>query len=319
VKLSVLLPVMPLDVRAAMPFAAMVKHSPGHSLWQGQGLLLDSYQLFTALSAAGVGVPMGSGVALIPLRSPLEAAVQINSVMALSKQPMVAGFGPGAKSFQASVMQRPYSSPLTAMREYLGIVRELLTGQPVNREGQYFSLQAQLPPLHTNIAELGLGVLRPRMAALAGEVADVAITWMCPPSYISTVLQPALRAAAESAGRPSPRIVSVVPVAREVPGRDHAKLLWDGSQVHLGAPHYQDMLARAGIDVTAGTSSESTDRLLAGEVFLGGSLDRIGEGLQSYKAAGVDELVLNTTGVASVSADAALEELATILTEVSPE
>lgn len=317
-KLSVLLPVMPLDVRAAMPFAAMVKHSNAHSLWQGQGLLLDSYQLFTALSAAGVGVPMGSGVALIPLRNPLEAAVQINSLMALSKQPMVAGFGPGAKTFQTSVMGRPYASPLTAMREYLNIVRELLTGQAVSQEGQYFTLQAQLPPIHTQIAELGLGVLRPKMAALAGEVADVAITWMCPPSYIAEVLRPGLQAAAESAGRPAPRIVAIVPVARETPGRDHKKILWTGSQVHLGAPHYQDMLARAGIDVRTGSPETSTAQLLAGEVFLGGSLDRIGEGLQSYRAAGVDEVVLNTTGIASVSADEALEELATVLTEVTP-
>lgn len=317
-KLSVLLPVMPLDVRAAVPFAAMVKHSTAHSLWQGQGLLLDSYQLFTALSAAGVGVPMGSGVALIPLRSPMEAAVQINSVMALSKQPIVAGFGPGAKTFQVSVMGRPYASPLTAMREYLGIVRELLTGDPVSREGQYFSLQAQLPRFHKQTAELGLGVLRPKMAALAGEVADVAITWMCPPSYIATVLQPALQSAAEATGRTPPRLISVVPVARDIPGREHGKLLWEGSHVHLGAPHYQDMLAGAGIDVRNGTPETITDHLLTGEVFLGGSLDRIGEGLQSYLAAGVDEVVLNTTGIASVSPDAALEELATILTEVTP-
>ncbi|MFN3925291.1 MAG: hypothetical protein ACK4K6_16845, partial [Pseudarthrobacter sp.] len=73
-----------------------------------------------------------------------------------------------------------------------------------------------------------------------------------------------------------------------------------------------------GIDVRTGSPETSTAQLLAGEVFLGGSLDRIGEGLQSYRAAGVDEVVLNTTGIASVSADEALEELATVLTEVTP-
>jgi alkanesulfonate monooxygenase SsuD/methylene tetrahydromethanopterin reductase-like flavin-dependent oxidoreductase (luciferase family) len=51
------------------------------------------------------------------------------------------------------------------------------------------------------------------MLALAGEVADGTVTWMAGLKAIDTHVTPRIRAAAEAAGRPPPRVCVALPVA----------------------------------------------------------------------------------------------------------
>ncbi|WNO71813.1 LLM class flavin-dependent oxidoreductase [Streptomyces sp. AM8-1-1] len=92
------------------------------------------------------------------------------------------------------------SPRVTAAREYLGIVRGLLDGETVQAEGEYFSCHGGLSPSPAPPVELGLGVLRPGMARVAGAVAGCAITWLTPASYL-TVLRPCGRGPRRQTGR----------------------------------------------------------------------------------------------------------------------
>ena len=58
-----------------------------------------------------------------------------------------------------------------------------------------------------------IAALAPRMLALAGEVADGTVTWMAGLKAVDTHVSPRIRAAAEAAGRPSPRVCVALPVA----------------------------------------------------------------------------------------------------------
>ena len=51
---------------------------------------------------------------------------------------------------------------------------------------------------------------------LAGELADGAISWLCPPRYLQDVALPAMRRGAEKAERPVPPLVAHVLVAPSV-------------------------------------------------------------------------------------------------------
>jgi alkanesulfonate monooxygenase SsuD/methylene tetrahydromethanopterin reductase-like flavin-dependent oxidoreductase (luciferase family) len=135
------------------------------------------------------------------------------------------------------------------------------------------------------------------MARLAGEVADVAVTWLTPVEYLTRVIVPALEEGARATGRPRPRLVAVVPVALALPDRDPVDVVLAGSTGHLQMAHYQDMLRRSGIDVDPDDMRRSAKEVLAGGAFLFGSAVEVADGLARYAAAGVDEIVLNATGV----------------------
>jgi 5,10-methylenetetrahydromethanopterin reductase len=66
---------------------------------------------------------------------------------------------------------------------------------------------AETPPPSVMLAAMG-----PRMLAMAGARTDGSILWLSGPRVIEATIAPALRAAAEEAGRPEPRIVASVPV-----------------------------------------------------------------------------------------------------------
>ncbi|GGQ97712.1 hypothetical protein GCM10010216_70150 [Streptomyces flaveolus] len=315
---SILMPFAPPRPEMILPYAALTQWSAAHRLWQGQAMLNQPHQAFAYAAASGFRVPVGLGVTLMPFTHPYEAALQAQSVAAATGHPVVAGFGPGAAVLQRSMRGAPYRSPLTASREYLTAVRGLLAGESVAQDGTYFTCHGKLLPVPRPPVEVGLGVLRPGMARLAGEVADTAITWLTPAAYLRDTIVPALREGAEAAGRAVPRLVSIVPVALAAPDRDPAALALASNLGHLQLPHYVDMLRRSGIDADTDDPASGAAALVAGRAFLYGEPKVLAEELAAFHEAGVDEIVLNVTGVnATYGGQSALRELERILTEVT--
>ncbi|WP_207782536.1 LLM class flavin-dependent oxidoreductase [Phytoactinopolyspora limicola] len=311
---SIFLPVMPTKLEQLLPFAGLAQWSRAERIWLGHNLTVDTHQVFSGIAAAGFRIPMGVGVTLTPMTHPFAAALHARSVAAISGHPFVAGFGPGAPEVQRAVLGAPYRRPLVAMREYVTAVRDLLAGNALDVEGDYIVGRLRLPVVATSPVEVGLGVLRPGMAKLAGEVADVAITWLTPARYVHDVLLPAMRKGAAEASRPCPRMVVIIPVCCTESGRDVAEVVQATCGLHLAAPHYRTMLLQAGIEVAASNPAVTAERLLSGGAFLAGTADELAGQAAEFAAAGVDELVLNLSGVQDrYGTRATLADLATIL------
>ncbi|MFQ6397846.1 LLM class flavin-dependent oxidoreductase [Nocardia sp. KC 131] len=315
---SILMPFGTPRGEQILPFAALTQWSKAFRLWQGQSVAGDPYQVFAHAAASGFRVPIGLGVTLMPFRHPYEAALQAQSAAATMGHPLIAGFGPGAIPLQKSLLAKPYASQLGAVREYLTIVRALLNGEEVRTSGEYFTCFNTLPSFPGPPVEVGAGVLRPAMAQLVGEVADVAITWLTPASYIRDVIVPELRTGARVAGRPAPKVVAVVPLGLAGPDRDGVDLALTSNSGHLRLKHYTDMLAGAGIAIDMADERASGRAIIDGGAYLFGTVQEIAVRLAEYAAAGVDEIVLNVTGVAfTYGTQAALQEIETVLSEMA--
>ncbi|MFI1657758.1 LLM class flavin-dependent oxidoreductase [Streptomyces sp. NPDC020472] len=301
---------MPTEGNQVLPFTDLIQEGLAERLWTGQSLLLEPHTALAHAAGAGARVPFGTSVTLLPLRHPFQAALQARSLAALSGHPYVAGLGAGAQPFVQALRGRPYAGPLGAVREYTTIVRRLLAGETVDLTGDHYEMHGALPPLETPPVELGLGVLRPRMAELAGEVSDVAITWLTPPSYLARTLLPALARGAERAGRPRPRVTAVVHVSLDAPRRDHARVILAATHAHLRAPHYRAMLGLAGIEVNPDDLLATAVRLIESGTVAVGSVTEILRTVRAYHAAGADEVVLSTIGLHTVNGtDASLAAL----------
>ncbi|WEH16911.1 LLM class flavin-dependent oxidoreductase [Streptomyces sp. VNUA24] len=311
---SVLLPFLPRRPEQILPYAGLVHWSNASRLWQGQSVMIEPHQGFVAAAGAGFRVPTGLGVTLMPLRHPYEAALQARSLAMATGQPVTAGFGPGGRPLQRSLLGEPYRSPLTAAREYLSIVRGLLAGDAVDVRGEYFSCRAEMPRYPAPRVEIGLGVLRPGMARLAGEVADVAVTWLTPAHYLRDTVLPAMREGAGDKGRGTPRLTAIVPLALARPDREPAELALASNAAHLQGAHYIDMLRRSGTDVAGDDPAANAKALVDGGAFLSGDPDELVAKLGAFRDAGVDEIVLNLTGVCNLyGPQAALDETKRIL------
>ncbi|MED7929210.1 LLM class flavin-dependent oxidoreductase [Nonomuraea sp. LP-02] len=288
-------------------------------LWLGQYFTLDPHQVHVHLAASGVRTSRGTSVTLTPLRHPLEAALQARGAAVLTGRPFVAGFGPGTPDFVASMLGRPYPSPLDAMRRYLTAVRGLLDGEAV-RWGEHDQGAVALPELEHPAVEVGAGVLRPGMARVAGEVADCVITWMTPPDYLRDIIVPALEEGAAKAGRPGrPRVITVVHVATRREGRNPHALAFHAARAHLSQPNYAAMLRSAGLPIDPADPVSGARALVNFDVFVSGTPADVAGELGRYREAGVDEVVLNPCGVLlAEGAEAALRDVEEIVAAFAP-
>lgn len=313
--ISLMFPLQPTDIGTVMLYGRLAEQTQSQRLWCGQSLAIDTHEVFSALAGRGLGLEFGSAVALTPLTHPAAAAVRARSVAALSGSTYIAGFGPGAVAFQRAALGEPYASPLAAMDEYLRIVRGVLDGTAtVADEGHWRWSGIEVPQLDLPSVETGVGVLRTGMARLAGRLADWAITWLTPPSYLRDTLCPVLTEAAADAHRPIPRIATVVPIAIDRPTRDLTEVAFRAAGTHLRFPHYTDMLRKAGIDVDESDPRAGARALLDAGVFLTGSAVDIAAGIKRYHDAGVSDVILSIGGVhMAEGAGAALADLSAVL------
>ncbi|MFG2818466.1 LLM class flavin-dependent oxidoreductase [Kitasatospora sp. NPDC048365] len=312
---SIVLPITAVRPEQAVPFANLVRWTRAARFWQGQSQVIDNHQLVSWLAGIGIRVPSGFGVNLTPLRSPYHAAMEARSTALTTGQQVLAAYGPGAVDYQRGILGRPYRSPLTAVREYVTTVRALVNGEFVESEGAYYPTTARMVPIRSADVRIGLGVLRPRMAELAGEIADDAVAWLCPPDHLRDVLVPAVRKGSAAAGREPVPVTAIVPCALARDGRDAEELAFATCGMHLQAPHYQDTLRQAGIRVT-GERSDARKLIDAG-LFPYGTAKDVRDALRRFADAGVEEVVLNVVGVAAtLGARAAAQDLEDILTEV---
>ncbi|GAA0993536.1 hypothetical protein GCM10009555_084330 [Acrocarpospora macrocephala] len=285
---ALLFPIPPTYPDQVVPFAELVMNGLAGRLWLGQSFAVESHQMIACLAGRGIKVPTGLGVTLMPLRHPMEAAAQARSLALLTGQPVVAGYGAATPELVESLRGTPYRKPATAAAGYAQTVRDMLNGHDRERGG--------LPKMKHAPVEVGLGVLRPGMARAAGGVADVAVTWMTPPGYIKDTLIPAL--AEGAAGRASvPRVATVVHVALAHPSRDPVKLAHNAAGRHLTAPHYTDMLRRAGVPADPTDPRSGAKALVEAGVYVYGTPEEVVRRLRDYREAGVDEIILNTVGV----------------------
>lgn len=308
-------PLQPTDIGTVMMYGRMAEQTRSQRLWCGQSLAIETHQVFAALAGRGLGLEFGSAVALTPLAHPATAAVRAQTVAALSGARYIAGFGPGAVAFQRAALGEPYASPLGAMEQYLRIVRGVIDGTVGDvGKGPWHWDGIELPQWELPFVELGVGVLRTGMARLAGRLADWAITWLTPTAYLRGTLSSVIAEAAADAGRPAPRIATIVPCAIDRPTRDMAEIAFRATGTHLRFPHYTGMLGQAGVDVDVSDPRAGAQALLDNGVFLTGSAIDIAAGIKRYHDAGVSDVILSVGGVhMTEGAGAALADLSAIL------
>lgn len=292
---SVMYPSFPVDPVELSTFSSFVQLAEMRRLYLGQTMVFEPHTTLARLIAGGSTTPVGTAVTLMPFRHPVVAALQARELALFSGATYVAGLGLGSRRFNESMSGWP-RSPLTYVREYATVVRDLLDHKAVDHQGEYFQVRTRMEPELDYSVELGLGVLRPRMTELAGEIADVAISWLTPAHYCAEQLLPAL--AKGGADRDTPaRLATVVNVAVERPGRDPVELVKAGLHNHLSAPHYGDALTKAGYDIRIGDGDHNSEEIVRRGLFVYGSPQEIVDGLRVYLDAGVDEILLNVGGV----------------------
>src|SRR3954454_19160414 len=146
------------------------------SIWTAETTGHEAFATLAMLGATAPGLDLGTGVLALQLRTPMLAAMGAATLQ--SMQPdidVLLGVGISSPVVTSQWHGAPYGErPVARTREYLTLVRECLTGEPVTFDGDFY--RCRKFRLGIRLGErkpkLVLGALNAKMLALAGELAD---------------------------------------------------------------------------------------------------------------------------------------------------
>ncbi len=238
------------------------------SAWLSNIFGLDA---LTALAVAGSQVPgIELGTAVVPTypRHPAVLAQQALTTATALGGRLTLGIGLSHKIVIDDMYGYSFERPARHMAEYLSVLLPLLDGEPVSFVGETLRAGIGLSTPRPGRVPVLLAAMAPQMLKLAGQRADGTVLWMTGPATVRDYVVPAITAAAQEAGRPSPRVVCILPVCVtddiDAARARAARAL----EIYGQLPSYRAMLDREGAqgpgDVTiAGDEAAVTAQLRA--------------------------------------------------------
>ena len=168
------------------------------------------------------------------------------------------------------------------------MLRAALWEGKVDHHEHFFNVIVTLP--RTTQIPVLISTVGKKAFQLAGEIADGALSSMCPVSYLLHTGIPALRTAAAANGRSAPPLVAHVSVALS---QDRHSVMAAGHRVldmFAKLPFYAKMFADAGFPLTAGQTSVPDG--LVDSLIVSGNEATVAARFTELLAAGLDELMV---------------------------
>ncbi len=162
------------------------------SFWTVEANGTDAMSLLGAVSHAAPKLDLATGIIPIQLITPALTAMTAATLQALNPDvDVLLGIGVSAPGILMQHGERATDKPIGMMREYVTLLRECLSGEPVTFEGDYF--RSKRFRLGVRLGErkpkIIMAALNPQMLKLAGEVADGVLLNYLPASHVGTSIE----------------------------------------------------------------------------------------------------------------------------------
>jgi F420-dependent oxidoreductase-like protein len=287
------------NAAAAVKTIVAAEDAGVRQIWMGQPPNLpDALTTFAAAAAKTSTVSLGTSIVPTYPRHPLVMAQQALALHDLAPGRLRLGIGPSHSFIIEKMYGLQHSKPLAHLREYVEVLRTALWDGKVNHHGDFYNVEvifsrpAQIPLLISTLGKMAF--------QLAGQIADGALTLVCPVPYLINIGIPALRSSAASVGRSTPQLVAHVPIALS---EDRVSVLSAGHRYldfYAKIPFYAKMFSNAGFQVT---SDQMVPNALVDNLVISGNEEKVAARINELLSAGLDEQMISPVLVTGTGED----------------
>jgi len=260
------------------------------------GAGLDGLTLFGAAAVNTTDIKLGTCITPTWPRHPITTVQQVQVLEGLAPGRFRLGVGPSHRPSIEQTYGFDFRTPLTNLREYLQIVTKLLKDGSVEFDGDHYHAHASIAEAMPNVPVMA-SALRPGSFRTCGELADGAISWVCPEEYLRDVAMPAMEEGAKLANRTVPAMVVHTPVCVH----DDPTEVYFSAREQLGnyprLPFYAKMFAAAGYP-EALDNQQWSDRMINAVVF-SGTERQVEDRIRSLFDWGVSEIIVTVVTAGS--------------------
>jgi len=160
------------------------------TVWIPETWGMENFSLLSMASRENSFSKIGSSIVNIYSRSPSLIAMGAATVDTISNKRLVLGLGTSSKPLVEDFHGGKLESPLKRMKEYVEIIRLILSGKTINYSGEIFSLKnfsLLIKPPRDSIP-IYLAAVNQKMVELTWKIADGVIFYLRPKSEIKSIL-----------------------------------------------------------------------------------------------------------------------------------
>jgi alkanesulfonate monooxygenase SsuD/methylene tetrahydromethanopterin reductase-like flavin-dependent oxidoreductase (luciferase family) len=232
-------------------------------------------------------IKLGTSIFLMWGRHPISFVQQCVALAAIAPGRFRLGIGPSHQPGIEALFGVPWKQPLGRLREQLLVLTNLLRTGEVSFDGEFFKTEARLAtPVDVPVM---ISALRPASFRLAGELADGAISWVCPWTYLREVALPEMREAAADAGRDAPPLISHVNVCLS----EDRETVREAAREQIGRyprlANYHAMFQLAGFEDPAGRDLDA----IIDTLVVVGTDQAIADRLATIRREGAGEIIVH--------------------------
>ena len=160
------------------------------TVWIPETWGMENFSMLSLACMENKFSKIGSSIINIYSRSPSLIAMGAATVDTISNKRLVLGLGTSTKPLVEDFHGDKFEKPVKRMKEYVEIIRLILTGKTINYSGEIFSLKdfSLLIKPPRNIIPIYLAAVNQKMVELAWEIADGVIFYLRPKNEIKSTI-----------------------------------------------------------------------------------------------------------------------------------
>jgi len=160
------------------------------TIWIPETWGMENFSMLGMASKENNFSKIGSSIINIYSRSPSLIAMGAVTIDTVSNKRLVLGLGTSTKPLIEDFHGDKFEKPVKRMKEYVEIIRLILTGKIINYSGEIFSLKdfSLLVKPPRNTIPIYLAAVNQKMVELAWEIADGVIFYLRPKNEIKSTL-----------------------------------------------------------------------------------------------------------------------------------
>lgn len=284
------------DIAQLLSTIQHAEQSGVRQIWMTQGpTSLDALTVYAAAMGQTQSIRLGTSIVPTYPRHPIALMQQAFTVDAISPGRLRLGVG----SSHRPIIERTYGDtmprPLSHLKSYVSVLHQASHQGSVDVQDEWFTARASWP--HAPHIPILVATLGESAYHQAGMIADGAISWNTPLSFLQHTAMPALAAGATANNRPRPPLVAHAWVSIHPDADAVIAATLQTVSGYARLPFYANMFAAAGYTVKDGVVVPA----LAEALVIHGDAGAIRERVTQFFDAGIDEVLLTVVNVGDVA------------------
>lgn len=180
-----------LTVNQVIECSKILSHYNPDIIWIPETWGMENFSMLSTISQKISNTKIGSSIINIYSRSPSTIAMGAATVDTISNGRMILGLGTSSIPIVEDFHGYKFENPVLRMKEYVEIIKLVLSGNQINYSGKFFNLKnftLLIKPYRTKIP-IYLAAINQKMIDLTWEVSDGVIFYLRPLNEMKKTIQ----------------------------------------------------------------------------------------------------------------------------------